>query len=274
VKKLCGIALALMGGSATTLKAQNIYMVGNHTVGEYGLDGSTNNASLISGLDGVSGIAISRSDMFLAGGPAGGVEEYTTSGVLVNASLISNLANPVAIAISGNDLFIVNQANGTIGEYTTSGVTVNGSLVDPAGLSWRSGIAVLGTNLFVVNDDSGTVGEYTTSGTTVSASLISGLAYPWGIAISPPSAPVLSSPGFSNGLFQMTVTGPANQISNIQMTTNLPSTNWILLLVTNPPSTSFLFTDPDATNEQRFYRVEVGLFPQPLTLNSHQQNNR
>jgi hypothetical protein len=45
--------MALTCGAVVTLKAQDIYVVnrGTSTVGEYGLDGSTINASLISGLD-------------------------------------------------------------------------------------------------------------------------------------------------------------------------------------------------------------------------------
>jgi hypothetical protein len=45
---------------AATLKAQNLFVgnYGNNTIGEYGLDGSTVNASLISGLDGPVDIAI------------------------------------------------------------------------------------------------------------------------------------------------------------------------------------------------------------------------
>lgn len=71
--------------------------------------------------------------------------------------------------------------------------------------------------------------------------------------------PVLSSPHFSNGEFQMTVTGTSNQTYIVQMATNLISstTNWVPLLVTNPPSSSFLFTDPNSTNQLRLYRVEV-----------------
>jgi hypothetical protein len=45
------------------------------------------------------------------------------------------------------------------------------------------------------------------------------------------------------------------------MATNLISsmstTNWVPLLVTNTPASSFLFTDPNSTNPLRLYRVEV-----------------
>jgi hypothetical protein len=57
-KMVSGIAVAPMCGLAATLKAQNIYVSNGNTIGEYGLNGSTVNASLISGLDNPWGIAI------------------------------------------------------------------------------------------------------------------------------------------------------------------------------------------------------------------------
>lgn len=170
MKKIYGIALAVACGLAATLKAQDIYVANyeNGTIGEYGLDGSTINASLISGLDNPNAVAISGNDLFVVNGS--GVGEYTTSGATVNASLISVDA-PYAIAISGNDLFVTSA--GTVGEYTTSGAPVNPDLI--SGLDGRASIAISGTDLFVVNDYYyGTIGEYTTSGATVNASLISG----------------------------------------------------------------------------------------------------
>jgi DNA-binding beta-propeller fold protein YncE len=132
-KIIYGIALALACGMVATLKAQNIYVANglNGTVGEYGLDGSPVNASLISGLDYPVGIAISGSDLYVANGYDGNntIGEYTTSGAVVNTSLISGLNGPWGIAVSGNDLFVANQNNGTVGEYTTSGQTVNASLI-------------------------------------------------------------------------------------------------------------------------------------------------
>lgn len=189
-KKTYGIALALTCSLATALKAQDLYVVnsgnGNGTIGEYGLDGSTVNASLVSGLDYPYAIAISGNDLFVLNLDNETIGEYTTFGATVNASLISLLARADAIAISGNDLFVANQDDGTIGEYTTSGATVNASLI--SGLNYPTSIAILGNDLFVANlgngTGNGTIGEYTTSGATVNASLISGLYYPRSIAIS------------------------------------------------------------------------------------------
>ena len=270
---------------------------GNGTIGEYTTSGVTVNASLISGLDNPWGIAISGTNLFVANYTNNGtVGEYTTSGAPVNAALISGLYNPTGIAISGTNLFVAANmsggAYGYIAEYTTSGATVNaalirlgnfpqgiafsgndlyvaygenvgeftisGSLVNSTGgLAEPIGIAISGNDLYVGIAGYGNVREFTTSVATVNASLIYGLNYPTGIAISLPSAPVLSSPGFSNGQFQMAVSGSSNQTYTVQMATNLLSPNWVSLLVTNPPSGSFSFTDPNATNQQQFYRVET-----------------
>jgi hypothetical protein len=43
------------------------------------------------------------------------------------------------------------------------------------------------------------------------------------------------------------------------VSTNLNSTNWTPLFMTNNAATNaFLVTDPNATNRQRFYRVLIG----------------
>jgi hypothetical protein len=71
--------------------------------------------------------------------------------------------------------------------------------------------------------------------------------------------PVLGLPMWLTNRFQMRLTGAANQNYTVQMSTNLSSTNWISLFITNNTRTnSFLLTDPNATNQQRFYRVKVG----------------
>jgi hypothetical protein len=87
------VALALMC-CCLAVKAQSLY-VGSypHTIGDYGLDGSTVNRSLITGPSFVDGIAISGNDLFVAY-DNGTLGEYTTSGATVNADLISGLGAP------------------------------------------------------------------------------------------------------------------------------------------------------------------------------------
>ena len=171
--------------SSATARGGDIYVAGwGGTIGEYTTSGAVVNASLVSGLDSLPGIAVSGSNLFVTswGLSSGTIGEYTTSGAVVNASLVSGLSDPWGIAVSGSNLFVANWGSGTIGEYTTSGAVVNASLI--SGLNAPSGIAVSGSNLFVVNYGSGTIGEYTTSGAVVNASLVSGLNSPDGIAVS------------------------------------------------------------------------------------------
>ena len=151
-KTFYGITLALTCGFATSLKAQNLYVGthGNDTIGAYGMDGSTVDASLITGLDGPEGIAISGNDVFIANFTSGTIGEYTTSGTTVDASLITGLTDSVGLAISGNDLFVVNGNKGTIGEYGLDGSTVEASLI--SGLSAPFDIAISGNDLFVQNE--------------------------------------------------------------------------------------------------------------------------
>ena len=71
--------------------------------------------------------------------------------------------------------------------------------------------------------------------------------------------PVLGSASWLTNQFQMRLTGASNQNYTVQMSTNLSSTNWISLFITNNMTTnSFLLTDPNATNQQRFYRILIG----------------
>ena len=75
------IVLTLMCSLAATLEAQNLYVGDSSTtIGEFGLDGSTVNRSLIMGLHLPDGIAISGNDLFVANGANGTIGEYTTSG--------------------------------------------------------------------------------------------------------------------------------------------------------------------------------------------------
>ena len=120
---------------------------GGNTVGDYTTSGATVNASLITGLNGPTGIALSGSNLFVVNFNGNTVGEYTTSGATVNASLISGLNVPEGIAVSGSNLFVANTGTSTVGEYTTSGTTVNASLI--TGLISPIGIAVTPTSVSV-----------------------------------------------------------------------------------------------------------------------------
>jgi hypothetical protein len=71
-------------------------------------------------------------------------------------------------------------------------------------------------------------------------------------------SPKLGSPTKSGGQFQFSFSGASGQNYTVQVTTNLNSSNWFPLYVTNGTTTNFLITDPNATNQQRFYRLLIG----------------
>jgi hypothetical protein len=79
----------------------------------------------------------------------------------------------------------------------------------------------------------------------------------FGIIIHP--KPVLGLPTRLAGQFQMLLTGASNQNYTVQMSTNLGLGPWSSLFVTNNTTTSsFNVVDPNATNQQRFYRILIG----------------
>jgi hypothetical protein len=229
---------------AATIQAENLIYVANlenTTIGEYTDSGSTVNASLFSGLDAPTGVAISGNELFVATFAGDTINEYTTNGSTVGAPLITGLNYPALLAISSNDLFVANYQGGSVGEYTTSGSTLHATLI--TGLSEPVGIAISGTNLFVANWSSGTIGEYTTSGLVVNASLITGLDYPTGIAVVPvpePVAAVLQAVIVGEQL-DLTVSGPTNS-TIVLASTNMA--NWVRVYTNTPP---FTFTDSMTT---------------------------
>jgi hypothetical protein len=80
------------------------------------------------------------------------------------------------------------------------------------------------------------------------------------LTILPSVTATLGSAAYSitNGRFQMMVNGATGQNYTLQMSTNLSSTNWTSILVTNPAANPFLLMDPSATNPARFYRLLLG----------------
>ena len=68
--------------------------------------------------------------------------------------------------------------------------------------------------------------------------------------------PMLTLPGWLGGdKFQFTINSPPGQVLQVQVSTNLASTNWTLLgQVTNTTGT-LSFTNTSATARQQFYRL-------------------
>jgi len=73
------------------------------------------------------------------------------------------------------------------------------------------------------------------------------------------TSPALGQPAKSSPTqFRFQLTGIAGQNYTIQRSTNLSSTNWSVLFVTNAPAASFFVIDPTATNGRTFYRALFG----------------
>ncbi|MHB1768504.1 MAG: hypothetical protein ACYCUV_11730, partial [Phycisphaerae bacterium] len=107
----------------------------------YTTAGRVVNATLVSGLAGPIGIAVSGKDLFVVVGGTGTVGEYTVQGHAVKIALISGLRNPFGLTLVGNKIFVVEErTGGTIGEYTTSGRVINAALA--TGLDYPGFIAV------------------------------------------------------------------------------------------------------------------------------------
>jgi autotransporter-associated beta strand protein len=185
--RVLALTFLLMTGFIHKAEAQRVFVTSelNGTIGVYNAtSGTAVNASLVSGLAGPAGIAVSGSNIYVANYYGGTIGVYNaTSGAAVNASLVSGLVRPNGIAVSGSNIYVTNHHGGTIGVYNAqSGTAVNVSLV--SGLAGPWGIAIYGSNVYVVDTSSGTIGVYNaTSGTAVNASLVSGLNGPTGIAV-------------------------------------------------------------------------------------------
>ena len=160
------------------MSGTDLYVTNNDTgvVGKYTTAGATQNASFITGVNGVSGITVSGTHLYVSSQGDQTVKDYSTSGTLLNGSLISTVNGPRQTAVSGSFIYVANNGNNTIGKYTTAGGTVNASLI--SGLSSVTGVAVSsdGSELFVATQGDGDIGAYNaTTGAAINASLITGL---------------------------------------------------------------------------------------------------
>lgn len=71
--------------------------------------------------------------------------------------------------------------------------------------------------------------------------------------------PFLNALAWRTNQFSLWLSGASNQNYTVQTCTDLNSSNWTQLVITNNPETNaFLVTDPTATNKQRLYRVLIG----------------
>jgi hypothetical protein len=80
------------------------------------------------------------------------------------------------------------------------------------------------------------------------------------VKVNPLTLPTVSSPGYVNGAFSVTISGQVGPDYALQATTNLASGIWVTIASTNSPaSMPVILTDPNASaHSQQFYRTVVG----------------
>jgi pectate lyase len=77
------------------------------------------------------------------------------------------------------------------------------------------------------------------------------------VFVSTPANPQVTSSGFANGLFQLTINGDAGPDYIVNVSSNL--TDWSSVFTNLSPTLPLIWNDPDSTNfSQRFYRIQVG----------------
>lgn len=125
---------------------------------------------------------------------------------------------------------------------TTTGATLNAT---SGVFTWRPAVAQAGTtNLFsIVVADTG--------------SPIQTATRPFTVIVNPLAEARVSSAGFSNGLFRLSITGDLGPDYIVQASTNL--TTWTNVFATNSPALPLNWIDTSSSNYlQQFYRVLLG----------------
>ena len=171
-------------------------------------------------------------------------------------------SSPLQLSIANQPLQIasVSLPSGTVGATYSAQLVATGGQ-PPYGWSLAAGSASLPQNL-TLSSGGGISGTPTTNGTfnfivRATDAGSTSKTKPLSLIINP--QPVLGSPNWLTNRFQIRLTGVTGQNYTVQMSTNASSTSWTTLFITNNATTnSFLVADPNATNNQRFYRTLVG----------------
>ncbi len=204
----------------------------------YLYDDSTDSGSfcMTSRLD----IQLPNALMFAAYNNQGGVQIAPDTNDPYDSSHFPSSQYPYAFEVFGN--------NGTTPRLSIVTTASNHSLDDltnsvPSAATVYSDIVLTGSgSSFTGSDHYPIVGDYIVAAPAS--------------ATAPPTAPVLSSPGFgTNGSFQFTLTSTSNTIFGISASTNL--TNWISIgSGTTGPNGLLIFQDTNSTGfPLRYYRA-------------------
>lgn len=152
------------------------------TVGRAKLDGSSANASFVTGLTSPAGIAVDASYIYITNKFGGIVRAPITGGTAT--SLVSGAGapgHPFGIAVDGTYIYWADQTNGNIGRALLNGTSPNATFI--TGGSGTTGIAVNGSNIFWTNQATNTVGTATLAGGSVNQSFITGANSPSGVTV-------------------------------------------------------------------------------------------
>ncbi len=249
------------GTNGTPYSTQILVSGGNPLPGGYG-DFGGNNSSLPPGLIFSRGLTTSSNQFFVISGTPtnSGTYPFTLSAIDADGNVVQiNYTITIAAfslqittaslsnAITG--VAYTNQLQGSGGTTPYTWTIANGSQPLPSALTLSTGglisgvPAASGTNSFIVRLTDQNLLTVTRAYTLIASArprLGSGLK-------------------LANGQFQFLLTGAAGQNYTLQMATNLNSAIWTSLFVTNSAATnSFILVDPNATNNQRFYRILIG----------------
>lgn len=149
--------------------------------------------------------------------------------------------------------------NGQVGVYYSE--QFNGNSCS-GNLNWSqvSGILPAGLTLYGGGQLNGTPSASGTFNFTIQANDGNGNStnQNYSLTINPSAPPRMTNAMKLANQFQFSVNASQGQNYTIQVTTNVGSTNWFSILVTNPTMNSFFIADTNATNPARFYRVLVG----------------
>jgi hypothetical protein len=168
-RSICGVSLAIavlfISGTA---RAQTLYVSQDAIpgiVGSYNATtGAVINPSLIAGLGGAAGLAITNSNpplLLVADDADNEIGEYKLDGTPINAAFIP-YNNPFYMLLSGTTLYVASYAGTEVDTYdATTGAKIKVPLV--SGIGSVAGLALSGNVLYVTDDIALKVDEYDAS---------------------------------------------------------------------------------------------------------------
>jgi hypothetical protein len=163
-----------------------------------------------------------------------------------------NLASTIAYTNANGTTVWLKTGTNNWGEYSISAYGPQGGSLPP-GLTLYPDGTIMGTPT-----SAGTNGlfNFTVAAEDTSSNIA---VQPLSIFVNPLTT--LGSPALmqSSNTFQMQINGVlAGYNYTVLMSTNLASTNWMTIYTTNAPGTNaLLIPDANATNQARFYRVQI-----------------